>query len=451
MSHHQLGFFPYRRWTFVVASGLGTIVACSFQRFDDVTERTPVLVLDAPGDGSGTGNAVAALRASNGHALVFATNDQGYLVYDLGTSEPSTTDAKESGSCSASDGCFLAAAVAAIGRRDGEQDRGCFAYALSQRQAGDASVLVRCDDNQNRSFSLTDAAQTTIGVLTDQSVVTPHYASAPRSAPTRLLLGIPERRALVFFPSTDAKGVSIEAPNGAGHSLGKSLAILDGALTSAASNDSAGATLLIGEPAENRLHVVVTDAEGQPTTSFCVSGTPGFGSRLAVGHFTSRETQGVAIATAEGLAILPSWLEIPTDLPTDGSCVDIEKLSPQHIDCKGLALQGTCAIGEGSLAPADLDGDGIDELLLGAPLGSANGARASGQVLTLSISAKGPKVLERLAPSSIESGDRLGQSVVGVPLSRPDVVLAGAPGGNKLAAFYCSAVLPAGRGGQRCE
>ncbi|MGC4067797.1 MAG: hypothetical protein QM784_24735 [Polyangiaceae bacterium] len=451
MSHHQFGFLGSPRWSFAaVACILGTFTACSFQRFDDVTERTPVLVLDAPGDGSGTGNSVAALRATNGHALVFATNDQGYLVYDLGTNEPPSTDAKESGSCAVGDGCFLASSVAAVGYRDGEQGRGCFAFAITQRKPGESSVLIRCDDDQNRSIALPSAARTAIGILSDKTTVTPRYASAPRSSPTRLLLGIPEKRTVVFFPSTDADGVSLEVPD-VGNSFGKSLAMLDGALSSGTSDGLTGATLLVGEPAENRIHVLVTDAEGQSTTSFCVSGATGFGSRLAVGHFTSKATQGVAIAASDGLAVLPSWLELPRDLPTDGSCLDIEQLAPQRIDCKGLAVQGTCAIGDGSLAPADLDGDGIDELLLGVPLASADGARASGQVLTISVGTDRLKVLERLAPSSIESGDRLGQSVVGVPLSRPDVVLAGAPGGNKLAAFYCSAVLPEGRGGKRCE
>jgi hypothetical protein len=427
-------------------------VACSWQRFDDVTEQSPVLVLEAPGGVSGTGRAVSALRAENGHALVFTTNDRGYLVYDLGKSEPASTDAQESGACSAGDGCFLATSVAAIRHADGEQTHSCFAFALSHRKPGESNVLVRCDDGQNRTFALPDDARTSLGTLTDKSNVGPRYASAPRSSPSRLLLGIPERRTLVFFPTLAEKGVVVEPPSGVGSSFGKALAILDAPLLLP---DGAGAgsvtTLLVGEPAENRIHAFVVDASGQPSASFCVSGPSGFGSQLAVGHFANQATQGVAVAATDRLAVLPSWSQLPSDLPEDGSCVPLERLAPQELDCKELALQGTCAVGDGSMSPADLDSNGIDELLLGIPLASAGGSRASGQVLTISVGAKGLKVLEHLAPSSAESGDRLGQSVIAVPLSRPDVVLAGAPGGNKLAAFYCSAVLPPGRGGKRCE
>jgi hypothetical protein len=199
---------------------------------------------------------------------------------------------------------------------------------------------------------------------------------------------------------------------------------------------------------------MTVDDQGARVNTRCLEGPKGFGLALTTGYFLSNDVQGVAIAANDQVVFLGDLSSAAKDIETDKDCRALGDVkNVKTLGCRAFGVEVHCetALSRGSVAPVDLNNDGLDELVVGLPTAVSGGYRAAGQLLTVTVTAKELEVHDRLSPSSIESGDRLGESIVAVPLSRPDVILAGAPGGNKLAAFYCSTLLPAGLGGKRCE
>jgi hypothetical protein len=437
-----------RRFAFGLVAAL--TLGCSWQRYNDVTEKTPVLMLDTPNGIDDLGVSIATITGKAGTAKVFVAGLNGYALYDLGKKEPTSTDALDEDSCKASDRCFIAESVSAIHRNIDGTNAACFAYAIEQHTDGALRTKLYCDDGTNVALPLDTATETAFGKLSSSSTLQLKYASGPRRNPQRLFATSANHAALWYYPSSTSNTVAIARPNGVGSSFGRSLALMDQRFDATAD----GATLVIGEPDANRIHLLTVDDSGTLISTTCLEGSTGFGRSMTAGYFVDKNRQGLAVGTDSQVTVLSDLTSLVQASPQGGGCVALDAApSAKTLSCQDFGLEVNCdnALTLGSITPADLNGDGIDELVVGVPMAMSNGERSAGQLITVSVTSDGLVVRDWFAPSSIESGDRLGQSVVALPLSRPDVVLAGAPGGNKLAAFYCSALLPAGLGGKRCE
>jgi hypothetical protein len=436
-----------RSGRFLTLSLLGFLpMACSWWRYDEVTEKTPVLILEAPSGSHEIGKAVAAMKGKDDTAQVFTLGRDGYVLFDLGKREPTTTDATARGNCKQADGCVSAQNVAPILRDVDGTQTACFAYGLSQPKDEPLQTRLYCDGGLTHTLGLTDTTRSALGTVTSSSTLGLRFASTPRDTPRHLVAVTETPSTLWYYPSPSSEAVTIPIPDGTKSSFGRSIALLDQRFDSTED----GATLVVGDPDANRVYLLAVDDAGTLSATACIEGPSGFGHLLTTGYFRTSDEQSLVVGTASQLTVISalSTLNNATD------CLSVDALSnATSLGCDNFKLDVDCdsALVNGSMTPADLNSDGIDELIVGVPSAVGEGYRAAGQVLTLSLSNDELSVRERLSPSSIESGDRIGESVVAVPLSRPDVVLAGAPGGNKLAAFYCSALLPAGLGGARCE
>jgi hypothetical protein len=101
-----------------------------------------------------------------------------------------------------------------------------------------------------------------------------------------------------------------------------------------------------------------------------------------------------------------------------------------------------------SLAVGDVDADGVDDLIVGAPHASVR-AGGAGAVVVLG----GSRSFDTLGTehavltySSLRAGARLGTAVATVPGNGRDEIVAGAPGTGNAVVFFCSGIpgdLPA--------
>lgn len=443
----------FRHATHILPLTLLVTVACSWQRFDEVTENTPVAVFDPPGNGESIGRSVAAIEAGS-TTLVFGGGENSYGVYDFGRHNSPGMEAIYGGVCGESDGCRMSPSAAPIHRVVDGAEAACFAYAVATNSEK-PSVRLTCEGDRNLGVALDTESAQRLGNSVSSSSFVSRFTSSPRKHPRRLLVSSTPTGTLWYYPDTAGASVPIAVDFQVSDSFGAALAIVPSALSGA----TGSVTLVVGEPGAGRVHFYVTDSSGLVTGNYCVVGREGLGQHLAAGYFDQAQSATLAVSDANQVTVLTDLGQIEALASTDRAlapedCLPIERLSVSTaLGCTNLGLHANCASSLTllSLAPADLNDDGLEELLIGVPLADGQGQSAAGQVLTTQLKQAELQIRERLTISSSESGDRLGESVAAVPLSRPDVVLAGAPGGNKIAAFYCSTLVPNGQGGKRCE
>ncbi len=106
-----------------------------------------------------------------------------------------------------------------------------------------------------------------------------------------------------------------------------------------------------------------------------------------------------------------------------------------------------------SLAIADVNGDGKNELIVGAPTLEVEGTQDAGAVLVYEVDPTGAqtRLIEARILSSRDTGDALGSSVAGLRIGNRDVVAAGASGVGSFFLFYCSTTGGAGKDSSRCR
>jgi hypothetical protein len=418
---------------------------CSWTRFDDILDNSPIQALKSPGDLGTVGQSVAAMRGKSS-TLAFATGDQGYAIYEFGKTDLSSADAVDRGVCRPQDNCWLSSSVAAVSQNIAAVATRCFAFGIETKPDESPRAVLYCGGNVVLGIGLPEPAPAEITALKPKSTAPEiRFSSGPRLAPDLLVASVPASGAVWFYPTDSSTPVGVPKPTTAGKSFGRSSAVAGAATTR---------FVIVGEPDAANLYVMRTDGTLPPDSALCISGATNFSVAMAVGHFTAADSEDLAVASDSEVVVLPALDSLPLSADLSAPCVALTELGiARTLGCQKLNAGNSCSglLANVALAAADLDGDGRDELLVGAPSASTRGNDAAGKVLITTFGKVEPSVIEELSPSSAESGDRLGTSVVGVPLSRPEVVLAGAPGGNKLAAFFCTSLLAAGKGGVRCD
>lgn len=434
------------------SSALGVILvtACSWTRFDDVSENPPVVLLERPsGSGPGFGSSITSLSLNNEvRVLVGATpGAQGASEFAIGTGQSPGSDAIAAGHCAADQGCVMAAQPAAL--RTAQTGAGVrqLCYAEGHRAAGSAwSVLIHCEGDGPGDLVLADwlfPASVKIDQPERQRL---SLASEPDADDSRLLAGLwatdlAPGTAFLYRPGAIATP-EVLAPASTGPSYGSSVAIV-----------RAGNTYLaVGEPGAGRVYLYRDDGGSAPLVG-CVQRGGGFGLSLAAGPVSAGAGDDLVIGDGVGahvvdggaLASFGSGSGCAPDLP-QGSLV-------VSLGCRETADVSGCPGGFGtSVAVADIDRDGDGEVIVGAPGMRVRDESSAGAVLVYDVEPEHPDWLaEAKFISSRESGDRLGASLAIVRQPDRDIYVAGAPGGAKAAVFLCSKLLPAAKRGAHCE
>jgi hypothetical protein len=417
--------------------------ACSWTRFDDLEQDAPVVRLTEPGGiGPGFGSAVASgTSSSDAHVLVAAArNQRGAAQFRIGFGHSPVVDAIDAGHCRQD--CLLASSVAGLSSAATPTGARSFCWATGISPFG---IAARCGDGQPLpDYALAIPAGPEI-LPNDRLLFASDHADAPSlAAATTASSG----RAW-FYPPLEQGFVELAPPSPeAGFGGALAVALL-----------ASGRVYAVGAPDAGRVWLFSASPDGKSVASFgCVTGGAGFGRTLAAGDVDGAAGDELVVAASDHVAVL-GGLEA---LAQGGVCVPSESALLARLECVGTADVSGC--GQNSrfgdaLAVGDLNGDGNGEVVVGAPGMSVRGASRAGALLIFDVDLTGAGQPEWLTDakfmSSAESGDALGSSLATVLQvanggNRRHVLLAGAPGGDKAAIFYCFD-LPSGKRGSRCQ
>lgn len=422
------------------------IPACSWWRYDDVLEKSPVEIIAAPSESGGLGKNLAVVRKKGTARVLVEANDE-LVAYEFDTEDLKSKDAVTQIGCRSSQSCWFGRSMATIPRlsEDSSEPVQCAAFGLSIPANESTGIALWCADGKARSLPLPESAPPELTRL-QPNAANPGlvFASGPRTEPTLLAAASVKSGTIWLYQVTTDQPLLVPKPSAAGPTYATAMAV-------ATSTDSR--ILAVAEPDAATVYVHLLDPTGATTLTLCLRGDAGSANALAAGPFTAEGSLDLAVLGSNELVVIPAVDAWGMMDPNQG-CLNFADLTDvRRLPCRALNAGNACneLMTGATLATANLDGTGPDELLIGTPAAGARGNDAAGKVLLASFAKTKPLVIGELLASSAESGDRLGASIVGVPLSGRDVVLAGAPGGNKLAAFFCTGLVSEGKDGARCD
>ncbi len=441
-----------RRVSVSLVAVVAMIAGCSWARFDDLEENASVLVLKQPSGMPGFGASVTAAADGN-RVLVLAAGSpkasNGAAVFELGQGQEANLDAFDVGQCNTND-CVVARTVAALPvaqSPSGLAKSACWVAGFQKQPVGDPALSVACTEvGQQRflySLPLPFVADADTDELNLASESLPAVGSPPGA--TALIAGIPKLNgsasgAAVGFAAASTTPLNL-VPGTNAETFGAAVAVF---------RSGGSRRFLVGAPDRGELWVF--DEAGQEVG--CLSGDPEFARRVATGDVDGDGGDEVVVATATEVQVVNGAAVAALNQP--GVC---QKVAAKDVlvtlRCRKTSDVDGCPGGFGdALAVGDIDGDGDGEVAVGAPRARVRGSGSAGAVYVFDVElgAADPElVTEERFLASAAGGDRLGTSVAFAPQKDRHILVAGAPGGGKVAIFYCSRLLSSGQRGKRCK
>jgi hypothetical protein len=433
--------------------------ACSWSRFDDVTDHSPVVLLEKPNsmkNGFGFSLATARNGAQTEVLVGGATNLSSAALYEIGNQDSPGTTAIDTAYCSDSDfACFLSSLNAgfanAIGT-DAQVRPLCFAVGSGavDSGAGQSGLIVRCRDTTEYALTMPPAAQQLLAISIAQNQPFDHPMATDRSDDPLLLASLPEKHLAWFYPAKSTRFSELTLPAGADiadPSFGRSLAVLavDG-----------GRVLALGVPGKAQVHLWKTANTSDYSYIGCLGGADGLGRALGAGKVDRDDNDDLVVSDDSKVRVIHGGALFQRPVTASSEC-DFSSLPAGALlgsfGCGSTSTVTGCENSEfgAAVAVGDLDGDGDGEVIVGAPKMTVRGEENAGALLVYDVEAPSDSTpVDAKFISSAKSGDELGRSIVTPHLDKRDIIAAGAPGHGKAALFYCSALLPSGAAGSRC-
>lgn len=429
-------------WSAIVGAAATLVCsACSWSRFDDVSENAPVEVLERPD----------ALRAGFGHVVAVADDGEQVralvggvplasraALFELGFDERPGVQAIDASLCASAGGgaCFLATVPAGLRKVQlrGEEQERCFAVGLGREEAT-TGLLLRCG-TVSFAHPVPEAVEDAITEVFDGAADPPElFSASDRQEAPALLAACPQAGSSWFYEPLDNVPRELVPSRATSEHYGRAVA------TAAIPG---GRLFAVGDPGNGEVWIYRW-LGAEPEVLGCLAGGTGSGRSLAAGRLDDDDAEDFVIAEDDGL-----WILRGAALAAVNAATDDEPCGTDWLPEGAELASASCDDGDGThvcdgsefgaaLAVADLDGDGTGEIVVGAPAMSAGGKQKTGALLVYDLTKEERTTLADLRLlSSGESGNRLGASLAAVPQRGRDAILAGVPGANKAALIYCS-------------
>jgi len=437
---------------------------CSWTRYDDVVEKSPIVLLNRPkavSDGFGSSLATATVGESVTLLVGGAPLKSGGAAFDLGTADSPTLEARDTGHCLGSDApCYFSSTPVALSRAQGPGSMPrdlCFVDG-GGTASGDSGVAVRCTDFVEYALPVPAVVDKLLDFSIKNAQPTPFRFGADHGPDPAFLATADEESAVWYYPALSKTFVELPHPAEARGRWEKPR------LRTLAVARMAGESrlLAVGVPAEGAVRLFFAPDGATPSYIGCLGGTAGFGRAFATGPVTKGGDDSLVVSDDSVVYVFDATA-LSTMLPTAGADCSLGALPAGSLvtsfTCGSTKNISDCESSEfgAALGVGDLDGDGDGEVVVGAPSMTVRHTSRAGAVIIYDVDPpESPKdhlydFKDIAFLSSADADDQLGRSIALPNLGDRQVLAAGAPGGGKAAVFYCPSFLPPQLAGARCQ
>jgi hypothetical protein len=450
---------------------LGVLCAgCSWSRYDDVVEKSPIVLLNRPKQlesGFGASLATGTAPGKEGDIEVTllvggAPLRTGAAEFALGTGESPTLDAKDTGHCMGSDvPCYFTSTPIALNGADspGKRRDLCFVDGAGTA-AQETGIVVRCNDDVEYTLDMPEIPREALDWAIDNSQPTLFRFGADRGPDPALIANADEAQDVWYYPPLSRELVMLPYP---ADSKGRWPETFEQGGSRRLTRNSTvarvgdGRLLAVGIPDQSEVRLFFAPDGTSPSYLGCLGGTPGFGRAFATGPVLGDDDELVISDDSIVYVFDAAKLATLEPPPVDGGCslgALPEGSLVTSFTCGSTKNISGCAGSRfgAALGVGDLDGDGDGEVVVGAPNMTVRHNAGAGAAIIYDVENPNDFEFKDIAfLSSAEQDDQLGSSISLPDLGDRQILAAGAPGNGKVALFYCFEFLPAELGGARCQ